>query len=380
MKRKFLSIFLTLAMALTLLPVSAMAEGEEVAQIGETKYATLQAAVNAATTENSTVTLLKDVTEDITIPTGKNITLDLGNSTLTNQSGDTITVALGATLTITGNSEDETKVGTVDNVTNGKADIVNNGTVILNGGTYLRSEETGENSETSGGNSYYNILNHGEMTINNDTMVMQEGKYSSLIVNGYYDYNGVDGKGERNQYIDGTNQAAPKLTINNGAFLGGVNTIKNDDGGELIINGGGFGNEEGCAVMNNNTATINGGRFIAEGNYVLYSRYINDTVNTGKLTVTNGEFEGNLAQINNAPIAISGGTFTTDPTAYLAEGYMSPKVGDSYKVGLEKDAVAQIGNNKYTTLQDAFQAATVEDTVKLLTDVHTNGADQMMHV
>ena len=375
MKRKFLSIFLTLAMALTLLPVSAMAEGEEVAQIGETKYATLQAAVNAATTENSTVTLLKDVTEDITIPTGKNITLDLGNSTLTNQSGDTITVALGATLTITGNSEDETKVGTVDNVTNGKADIVNNGTVILNGGTYLRSEETGENSETSGGNSYYNILNHGEMTINNDTMVMQEGKYSSLIVNGYYDYNGVDGKGERNQYIDGTNQAAPKLTINNGAFLGGVNTIKNDDGGELIINGGGFGNEEGCAVMNNNIATINGGRFIAEGNYVLYSRYINDTVNTGKLTVTDGQFEGNLAQINNAPIAISGGTFTTDPTAYLAEGYMSPKVGDSYKVGLETDAVAQIGDNKYTTLQDAFKAATDGATVKLLTDVRTDDTD-----
>ena len=54
---------------------------------------------------------------------------------------------------------------------------------------------------------------------------------------------------------------------------------------------------------------------------------------------------------------------------------MSPKVGDSYKVGLEKDAVAQIGNNKYTTLQDAFQAATKGDTVKLLTDVHTNGTD-----
>ena len=374
MKRKFLSILLTLAMALTLLPTAAMAEGETaVAKVGETEYATLQEAVNAATTENSTVTLLKDVTEDITIPTGKNVTLDLGNSKLTNKSGDTITVALGATLTITGNSEDETKVGTVDNVTNGKADIVNNGTVILNGGWYLRSSEDGAGPSNPGTNSYYNILNHGEMTINNETVVMQTGKYSSLIVNGYYDYAG--GSNPRQNYVVGINQTAPKLTINDGGFVGGVNTIKNDDGGKLIINGGGFGNEEGCAVMNNNTATINGGRFIAEGNYVLYSRYINDTINTGKLTVTNGEFEGNLAQINNAPIAISDGTFTTDPTAYLAEGYMSPKVGDSYKVGLETDAVAQIGNNKYTTLQDAFKAATKEDTVKLLTDVHTNGTD-----
>ena len=70
MKRRILAILLSLTMMFTLVP-TAMAEGEEVAQIGETKYATLQEAVNAATTENSTVTLLKDVTEDITIPTDR---------------------------------------------------------------------------------------------------------------------------------------------------------------------------------------------------------------------------------------------------------------------------------------------------------------------
>ena len=375
MKRRLLAILLSLTMMFTLVP-TAMAEGSDpVAQIGETTYATLQAAINAATA-GQTVKLVANTAEDIKIPAGKDITLDLGNSKLTNKSGDTITVELGATLTVTGNGEsadEDGSAGTVDNTTHQKADIVNNGTVILNGGWYLRSQETGVDTNTPGNNSYYNILNHGEMTINNDTMVMQEGKYSSLIVNGYYDYAG--GSDPRQNYVVDINQAAPKLTINNGGFVGGVNTIKNDDGGELIINGGGFGNEEGCAVMNNNTATIKGGHFIAEGNYVLYSRYINDTVNTGKLTVTNGEFEGNLAQINNAPIAISGGTFTTDPTAYLAEGYMSPKVDDFYKVGLETDAVAQIDDNKYTTLQDAFQAATKGDTVKLLTDVHTDGTD-----
>lgn len=365
MKKRLLSAFLAVMMVLTMAPVAFAADGN----------ATLQSKIDEAA-NGSTVTLDKDYTENIIIKSGKNITLDLGSNKLTNNGGDTITVELGATLTVTGNGESADKdgsAGTVDNVTNGKADIVNNGTVILNGGWYLRSEETGVDANTSGGNSYYNILNHGEMTINNKTAVMQAGKHSSLIVNGYYDYAG--GSDSRQNYVVDINQAAPKLTINDGVFFGGVNTIKNDDGGELVINSGRFGNEEGCAVMNNNTATINGGRFIAEGNYVLYSRYINDTVNTGKLTVTNGEFEGKLAQINNAPIAISGGTFTTDPTAYLAEGYMSPKVGDSYKVGLEKDAVAQIGNNKYTTLQDAFQAATKGDTVKLLTDVHTNGTD-----
>ena len=380
MKRRLLSAFLAVMMVLTMAPVAfAGNEAENTAgDTGSSEAApakTLQQQIDEAA-NGSTVTLDKDYTENIIIKSGRNITLDLGSNTLKNNGGDTITVELGATLTVTGNGEsadEDGSAGTVDNVTNGKADIVNNGTVILNGGWYLRSKETGVDANTSGGNSYYNILNHGEMTINNDTMVMQEGKFSSLIVNGYYDYAG--GSDSRQNYVVGINQAAPKLTINNGVFVGGVNTIKNDDGGELIINGGGFGNYEGCAVMNNNTATINGGRFIAEGNYVLYSRYINDAVNTGKLTVTDGEFKGNLAQINNAPIAISGGTFTTDPTKYLADGYMSPKIGDSYKVGLETDAVAQIGNNKYTTLQDAFQAATKGDTVKLLTDVHTNGTD-----
>ena len=377
MKQRILAILLSLTMMFTLVPTAMAEGGTAVAKVGDAEYETLQAAVDQAS-DGQTVKLVANTAEDITIPTGKNITLDLGNSTLTNKSGDTITVELGATLTVTGNGEsadEDGSAGTVDNVTNGKADIVNNGTVILNGGWYLRSQETGVDSNTSGNNSYYNILNHGEMTINNDTMVMQEtGKYSSLIVNGYYNYY-AEGTDSRQKYVEGINQAAPKLTINDGVFFGGVNTIKNDDGGELIINGGGFGNEEGCAVMNNNTATIKGGHFIAEGNYVLYSGYINGTVNTGKLTVTNGKFEGNLAQINNAPIAISGGTFTTDPTAYLAEGYMSPKVGDSYKVGLETDAVAQIGDNKYTTLPDAFQAATAGDTVKLLTDVHTDGTN-----
>ena len=159
MKQRILAILLSLTMMFTLVP-TAMAEGEKVAKVGETEYDTLQEAVDAATTENSTVTLLKDVTEDITIPTGKNITLDLGNSKLTNKSGDTITVELGATLTVTGNGEsadEDGSAGTVDNTTHQKADIVNNGTVILNGGWYLRSEETGVNANTSGGNSCYEM-------------------------------------------------------------------------------------------------------------------------------------------------------------------------------------------------------------------------------
>ena len=127
MKRKFLSILLTLAMALTLLPTAAMAEETpvealaetKVAKVGDAEYATLQAAIDAATA-GQTVKLVANTAEDIKISAGKDITLDLGNSKLTNKSGDTITVALGATLTVTGNGEsadEDGSAGTVDNTT-----------------------------------------------------------------------------------------------------------------------------------------------------------------------------------------------------------------------------------------------------------------------
>ena len=98
MKRKLLSVLLTLCLAFSLLPTAALADGEgtqtnDVAQIGETKYATLQEAVNAA--NDNTVKLLENVTEDINIPTGINVTLDLNGHKITNVSGHTITVEKG---------------------------------------------------------------------------------------------------------------------------------------------------------------------------------------------------------------------------------------------------------------------------------------------
>ena len=38
----------------------------------------------------------------------------------------------------------------------------------------LEVRKNGQNSESSGGNSYYNILNHGEMTINPNVEISQK--------------------------------------------------------------------------------------------------------------------------------------------------------------------------------------------------------------
>ncbi len=313
-----------------------------VAQIGSddsaVQYGTLQSAIDAAAV-NDTVTLLADVTEDITVAAGQTITLNLNGCTLTNVESDTITVELGATLTITG-------TGTVDNITHAKAAIYNNGTVTLNGGTYTRTKENGQSTTDNGSNSFYVLLNHGDMTINSGVTVSQNGHYSSMIENGYQSYNSTNARGG---YVEGTNHANPTLTINGGTFTGGLNTVKNDDGATLTITGGEFKNTSQLVIMNHSTATITGGTFTGEtGVNVIYNCGCDSSLDVGVLTITGGTFtaaDGQYAVVDvstadTAKVTIENGTFTgaigattTTATWTVTGGSYSDDSADEYLSG-----------------------------------------------
>ena len=358
-------------------------------------YSTLQEEINAApATEPTTITLKSDISEDVTIPAGKNIVLNLGGFTLTNKSNHTITN--NGKLTIEG-------TGTVDNITHGKAAVYNNvgGTVILNGGTYTRSKENGQNASASGGNSYYNIVNWGEMTINDGVEVKQSGHFSSMIENGFY-----DGTGKANN---------PKLTINGGTFSGGLNTVKNDDRGVLEIKGGSFSNVSQAVVLNWNQATIDDGTFQANtgAKAVILNGHIDDEADRGELTINGGSFTavGSSAVIKEmtgssadaiGTVEINAGTFTTDSgeiihletanedkakinivsgsfatsnTASIEKlaDYLDPssKLGTDGTVSAlpVQEAAASVGAKNYKTLAAAINAAQTGDTVVLKQDV-----------
>lgn len=294
------------------------------AKNGNTYYSTVTNAVEEATNGN-TIELVQDTTEDVVIPADKTITLDLNGKKLTNVQSDTITVTKGATLTVQGK-------GIVDNVTNAKAPVYNNGITTLNGGKYTRSAEAANTTSSSGGNSYYNILNHGVMTINEGVEVYSSGHFSSLVANGYYNYSDTQ-KGDRTAYIEGVGHAAPELTINDGKFSGGINTIKNDDNATLTINNGEFSNVTQAVVQNNNIATINGGTFDADGYHALENWKYNSNYNAGNLTVTNGKFAGSIATNAAVSLKISGGLYTENPSKYLAAS-----VKDGYKYAAVKHA------------------------------------------
>ena len=151
-----------------------------VAEVGGVPYKSLQAAIEAAASK-ATVKLRADVTESITIPKGKEIVLDLNGKKLVNSNelqNNTVaednrkhTITNNGTLTII----DSVGNGQVDNVSHGRTALYNEvgATATLDGGTYTRSAETGSGADTSGGNSYYTILNHGTMTINDGVTVNQ---------------------------------------------------------------------------------------------------------------------------------------------------------------------------------------------------------------
>lgn len=400
-KKKYLAIFMAMSMATATAPVTALADdattgtgaesgtetGEsgsgETGSTGKTGGTTepdtsaknegvksiieLNTAITDAGETETTIKLAADITGDVVIPEDANITIDLNGKKITNSVGHTI--MNNGTLTIKGE-------GTVDNITHGKAALYNKGTVTLNGGTFDRTQENGQSDSSSGGNSYYTIKNVGNMTINEGVNVLtakgngELGRFSSLVANGYY--NGTT-------YDNDKGEEKPTLTINNGTFSGGLNTIKNDDRAELTINNGTFKNFYQATVQNHNIATINGGTYKAASDasstgketYGVYNCGCGANIDLGTLTVTGGIFEGAdyaIADVSsqpaivnisggcfsgakgaivkgtnsNATISISGGTFSDKPAnAYVADGYKAIQVkGDKYvvtdKIALDK--------------------------------------------
>lgn len=356
--------------------VDAFAEGT-VAEYNDTKYSSIKDALEAikgSKNKTGTVTLLQDVNENVTIVSKSTVTLDLNGYKLTNDpdSGKTHTITNNGTLTVVDSSEK--KEGTVDNVTHGKAAVFNEvgATATLNGGTYIRSKENGQSLENSGGNSYYVLVNHGsQMTINAGVTVKLNGHFSSMVENGWYNGN------------ENTTKAESVLTINDGYFSGGANTIKNDDYGVIHILGGTFENMTQAVFLNWNVATVSGGTFNAEqANQVILNGYGDDTMDQGILSVTGGNFiaaEGKkvlAAQTTNTQndlksVTISAGSFseTESIQGHLAEGVEFTKVTDEEGNVSFVNYAAYVGEIGYASLPEALAAAEENATVKLNSNV-----------
>ena len=298
-----------------------------VAEANGTSYPSLQEAIDAAQ-DGATVTLLTGATEDATIAAGKNITLDLGGKTLTNTNTGkaTLTIAKGATAT------------------------VKNGSIV-------------------GGTGFYTIQNNGTATLEGVTATA--GNTGSSMLDNW-----------------GT------LTIESGSYAGGLNVVKSEEGSTLTINGGKFelsyATSQGYngVIFTYGNAAITGGEFICNASYVKWAHpqcvatgvvegYPSSTKITGG-TFTNtfkdtspNIFHG-VGKATSDNFEVSGGTFNKSvPSSYFAEGLTYVKNSDgTYGVAT---AIAQIGTDRYTSLQAAINAVGKKaKTIQLLADTTEN--------
>ena len=305
MKKRVLSAALSLCMLLTLLPTAALAS-DDTTNPGTSPATTLQEKITAAE-KGATVSLSKNETGSITISAGKDITLDLAGHKLTNTADNhTVIIEKGASLTVLDSSE--AKAGTIDNVSHGKAAVVNHGTFVLNSGSLTRSAEASTLSEdgntASGSNSWYVVWNTGSMTVNGGKILFSadnQGYYSSLIDNGWADPS------------KNTEKAFATLTVTGGELSGGKITIKNDDYGILDIQGGTLTQacESFFSVFNWNDATISGGTINGTVGAQGDGQTGENAYENGKLTISgDAKLSGGVQTFDNANVSISGGTFT----------------------------------------------------------------------
>ena len=142
------------------------------------------------------------------------------------------------------------------------------------------------------------------------------------------------------------------LTIKNGTFTGNISCV-------YLIN------EAGTGVS---TCNIEGGRFSIKQlannvqddkyRYLLNCHDASYASNTAKFNVTGGSFV-NFNPANN----LAEGTETN----FCAAGYEAVQDGNVWTV--QKAAVAKIGETKYYSLADAFEAAQTGQTITVLTDI-----------
>ncbi|MFR5851517.1 MAG: hypothetical protein ACLUEM_05495 [Oscillospiraceae bacterium] len=334
-----------------------------VAETGSKQYVTLQAAIDAAK-RNATVKLLTDTEENVTISTSY-LTLDLNGHTL-NGGTEKGKPALTVTARVTVKDSSEGKTGTI------------------------MREDTAENSGVS---SHYVIDIQGDGWLTFESGIVQNnsgnanGKGASLVRVG-----------------DDSVAKYPGLNIKGGTFTQDNFIVIKVDSGDLFLNGGTLNSTDSYAIEDWHRATIKGGTvngavaaWTYNGGHNSDLTISGGTVNGNVLSVNYGSAEGKVAKVsitggtvngtlgtytyNNglatttdtakATIAVTGGTFSSDPTEYVVEDSGVTKNADG-TFGVAKAYLAMVGDTSYYTMDEAFKAQTASgESIVMLRDYTT---------
>lgn len=400
MKKRVLAIAMTLAMTLSLLPVSALAAGtgetqpesltqdtesqvqevtvdkeidegiqsdvsdrveNPVAMIEDVGYATLEKAFEEAA-EGATIQMQKDTTLNGAINVRKDITLDLNGKTITSDSSARWAFAVG-TSGVTFTIDDTATGGTIKS-----ARTDNSNVIVVSAGNLVVKNGTLEN------NWYVVYVSQsGTATIEGGTLKSKVA--SALSTNG-------SSEGEEDYSGDAV------MNVKGGHLISEQDVTIYVPAGTLKVSGGTI---EGCTAIyvKSGTTSITGGTIKGTGNKKDYQYVGGGCAPTGDavvidacgypngdpaIEISGGNFESTNASAvadyqhgeNEAEeILVTGGFFDSDVSEYIPSGM---KQEDGEVVIDNEKAVASVNGVGYDDLQEAVDAVTMtnQTTIKLL--------------
>ena len=354
--------------------VEPLGETNSVAKVGDTYYKTLAEAVAAA--DNATVTLLKDVTANVTIPACNTITLNLNGHTLVDsataqdknvaEDSRKHTITNNGTLTIL----DSVGTGVVDNVSHGRAALYNAGTIVeIKGGKFTRSVDNSTDATSAKGNSWYVVYNAENATINriSDGEFLAIGEFSSLFCNcglineisgGTFTQNGFiafKNEGTVNKISGGTFSSEDESCIQNWGSIGEITGGTITAGSIGIWN---FSSDKYNSV--GKVGQISGGNISGSTAAIRLNdydtTYLNkpSTINKASVAVSGGNISGNLQVNANTELSVSGGSFSQSVERKYLDQSLNAEL---------KRASGETPYSYYTSMNDALAAAKPGDTV-----------------
>ena len=377
------------------------ADTSYVAEVDGQQYETLQAAVDAVTGEASiklidSIVAKKD--EIVTIPAGKTVTLDMAGNSITVESDfEGRPIVNEGTLTVTGN-------GIIDSSAseNGLGAINNKGTLTIENGTYRGAVYGSGSGIRNTGKDAVLTIEDGTFeeatcaVYNEGTAIIKDGTFSNHSCSTCAKEDGHEGMWSyviRNATIDS------KMTIDGGVFTGTQGAVSAAIG-SLTVNDGYFKTADcnrnhgaifyalyAAGEVGEVETVINGGTFETDGKVTAVSIGNDNKNGDGGINaqsaaeIRGGTFKApeGVPAVKKATetgnLAITGGTFSSDVSEYLAEGYVqnaNGEVGSREEMMVAEVTTAE-GVEQYTSLAEAVEAAANNSVIKLLKDTEGDG-------
>ena len=211
------------------------AKEEYAALVNGIYYTTLQGAINSVPTDNTetTVKLLKNVSEKITIANKKNIDFDLGNFTISNPYNETVVYIYGTVKMKNGTITSDAGNGIVNvyssgtfTITGGKLIATGTRQAIYNAGTVNISDDAYISATTNARGTVHNYANTAVLNVTGGTII-SENNIAIKCDNGKLTIGVKDGVVDSNTPVIQGKNFAISSNVNFSFYDGILKSLKN---------------------------------------------------------------------------------------------------------------------------------------------------------